>query len=247
MSKNNIKAITLRLLKNVRHFEFVRSILALLKNHRPGIEHIAEPLAEFETAVANEDAALDQVARYDTTGQIHEEDLRRDNAFHGAREIISNGLRHFDGNKRDAAVRLDSVFEDYKTVTRQPLPDESAHIHNLLQRLEKYQDDINELGLGDWITEMQQANDNVRSLTADRESEAAARAHLKMKTIRVEIDRLYSDVLVRLEACAILEGVEVYQSLFDEINARIAEYNTILAREKGRRNSKNIAKNETGE
>jgi hypothetical protein len=43
---------------------------------------------------------------YETTEDIHHEDGRRDNAFYRICEIIRSGHRHFDENKREAAVRL---------------------------------------------------------------------------------------------------------------------------------------------
>jgi hypothetical protein len=59
-----------------------------------------------------------------------------------------------------------------------------------------------------------------------------------MKLVRVETDKQYAEILTCLEAAAIIDGAETCKQLFDEINARIDEYNNILAREKGWRNSK---------
>jgi hypothetical protein len=233
-----IKSITLRLFRNNLHFGFQSSILLLLQNLGIGIAYIKEALTRFAALLVAEDDALDQTMRYDTTGSIHEEDHRRDIAFYGARENIRTFSRHFDDDKRDAAARLDLIFEDYKKAPKKALPDESVDIHNLLQKLALNNADVELLGLGDWIAEMQQANDNVIALTAERDSEAAARAQLKMKTVRVEVDQVYAEIIGRLEAAATLEGEEAYKTLFAEINARITEYNNILAREKGRRNSK---------
>jgi hypothetical protein len=92
--------------------------------------------------------------------------------------------------------------------------------------------DTDLLGLDEWITELKDANDRVRSLMTDRESEAATKAQYKMKLVRVETDKQYAEILTCLEAAAIIDGAETRKQLFDEINARIDEYNNILAREK---------------
>jgi hypothetical protein len=248
MKKKYIIFIDRGKLRNKLHAELLRSIVAYLQG-KVDIKYIEELLKQLAKLVTEEEEILILVSRYDATGPIHEDDHRRDSSFYGTREIIRTFFRHFDENKRAAAVRLDAVFEDYKTAPHQALPEESNAIGNLLLRLEKYQDDINLLGLVDWISEMKQANDSVRLLTVARESEAAARAQSKMKAIRTETDRVCSEIFNRLEAIAILEGVEAYQEVFNEINARITEYNTILAREKGRRNSKkeNAGKSEVAE
>jgi hypothetical protein len=236
--KRNLQSITLKSLRNNLHFEFLSSILALLLRLGAGIVHIAKLLVRLKELLLAEDVALDQTRRYDATGRIHEEDHRRDSAFYSIRDALRAFSRHFDAAKREAALRLDLIFEDFKNAPQKALPDESADIHNLLQRLENYLADIDLLGLGDWILELRQANDSVRLLTAERDSEAAARATLRMKTIRAEVDQTYYEIIGCLEAAATLEGLDAYSALFAEINARITEYNNILAREKGRRNSK---------
>ncbi|MDR1199496.1 MAG: DUF6261 family protein [Prevotellaceae bacterium] len=236
--KKFISSITLKNLRNNMHFAFMRSILELLQTQAANITHITEQMSAFAALVADEDAALDIVKRYELTEQIHDEDHRRDTAFYGMREIIRSCIRHFDPDKRDAAIRLDAVFEDYKKTPKKPLPEESADLHNLVQRIEALNADIALLGLGDWLNEMKQANNNVVAFTASRESEAAARAQFKMTNIRAEADAAYAEITARLEAAATLEGADTYKNLFGEINARIAEYNTIIVREKALRSAK---------
>ncbi|MDR2066079.1 MAG: DUF6261 family protein [Prevotellaceae bacterium] len=241
--KKLITSITLRNLRNNMHFAFMRSILELLQTKAATVTHIKQQLTAFAAVVADEDAALDIVKRYELTENIHAEDRRRDTAFYGMREIIRSCMRHFDADKRDAAIRLDAVFEDYKKTPKKPLPEESADMHNLIQRLETLTADIALLGLADWLNEMKQANSNVVAFTASRESEAAVRAQFKMTGIRIEADAVYAEITARLEAAATLESSDTYKILFGEINARITEYNTILMREKGLRQSNKNSEN----
>ncbi|MDR1222277.1 MAG: DUF6261 family protein [Tannerella sp.] len=216
----------------------MRSILELLLVLGTNISYIAELIQKFVGRVNDEDLALDQLKRYGTTEEIHNEDGRRDNAFRRICDIIRAGHKHFDESKRAAAVRLGAIVKEYKGTPNLPMPEESAAIHNLLQKFETVRADTDLLGLDGWITELKDANDRVRSLMTDRESEAATKAQYKMKLVRAETDRQYAEILTCLEAAAIIDGVDTCKQLFDEINARIDEYNNILAREKGWRNSK---------
>jgi hypothetical protein len=200
--------------------------------------HIADLLKRLSALLTAEDSALDQTKRFDTTAKIHEEDRRRDKAFYSIRDILRSFARHFDKARREAAARLNLIFEDYKKAPMKALLEESVDIHNMVQRLENCLADIDLLGLSDWINELREANENVQTLTAERDSEAAARMQLRMKTIRAEVDQTYIEIIACLEAAATLEGVENYKMLFAEINARITETKNVLAREKGRRNSK---------
>jgi hypothetical protein len=234
----HILQIAVKRLRNKLHFEFMRSILALLQTLGTNISYIAGLIQKFAVQVNEEDLALDRLKRYETTEDIHNEDGRRDNAFRRICDIVRAGHRHFNENKRAAAGRLGTVLKEYKGTPNLPLPEESAAIHNLLQKLETARTDVDLLGFGEWINELKDANDRVRSLMADRESEAATKARYKMKLVRAETDRQYAEILTCLEAAAIIDGEDSCRKLFDEINARIDEYNNLLAREKGWRNSK---------
>jgi hypothetical protein len=216
----------------------MRSILELLLALGTDISYIEGLIRKFADQVNEEDLALDLLKRYGTTEDIHHEDGRRDNAFRRICDLIRAGCRHFVEKKRAAAIRLDAIVKEYKGTSKLPIPEESAAIHNLLQKFDAARADVDLLGLGEWISELGDANDRVRSLMTDRESEAASKAQYKMKTVRTETDRLYAEILTCLEAAAIINGADIYRQLFDEMNARIDEYNNLLAREKGWRNSR---------
>jgi hypothetical protein len=237
--KKSIKIILVKRLRNSLHFEFMSSILVLLQTIGASISLITGLVHKFATLVGDEDIALDQLRRFDTTDEIHEQDDRRDNAFYQLCNYVRAGFKHFDENRREAAGRLHDILKDYKETPKLPLAEESAKLHNLLQKLETVRGDIDILGLGEWIYEMKDANDKVRSLMANRESETANKSQHKVKTVRAAVDEAYYEILTCLEAVTIVENPDVGKQLVAEINARIDEYNNVLAREKGWRNRKN--------
>jgi hypothetical protein len=236
--KRKIKSILVKKLRNNLHFEFMSSILALLQTLGTSISLIAGVLSKFATSVKEEDDALDLLKRYETTQEIHDEDGRRDNAFYQLYNIVRFNLKHFNEAKREAAIRLNNILREFKGTPKLPLAEESAAIHNLLQKLETVSADIVLLGLSEWVNEMKVANDKVRALMAERESEAAHKAQYKMKTIRATVDETYNEILACLEAASIVDNSDTCKQLLAEINARIDEYNNVLAREKGWRNSR---------
>jgi hypothetical protein len=233
----NIKSISVKKLRNNVHFEFMSSILALLQTLGATISLIAGVLSKFAALIKEEDDSLIQLRRYETTQEIHDEDGRRDNAFSRMYSLVRFGFKHFDETKRKAAERVYNIMKEFKNAPRLPLAEESAVIHNLLQKLETVSDDITLLGLGEWVSEMKDANGKVRALMAERESEAAYKTQHKVKTVRVAVDEAYHELLACLEVVAIVENSDACKQLLAEINARINEYNNVLAREKGWRNS----------
>jgi spore coat protein CotF len=244
MMKRKVKSILVKKLRNNLHFEFMSSILALLQTMGAAVSLIAGVLNKFAALVKEEDDSLDQLKRYETTQEIHEEDGRRDNAFYQVYNLIRSDIRHFNEAKRDAAERISNIMREFKGVPKLPLAEESAAIHNLLQKFETVSNDINFLGLNEWVDEMRDANEKVRTLMASRESEAANKAQHRVKVARAAVDEAYSEILTCLEAAAIVENPDNSALLIAEINARIDEYNNVLAREKGWRNSKKEANDE---
>jgi hypothetical protein len=233
-----IKLISVKKLRNNLHFEFMNSILVLLQTLGMTVGLIVNALQKFAERVKEEDDALDQLKHYETTQEIHDEDGRRDNAFSRMYSLARLELKHFDEAKRIAAERICSIMKEFRGAPRLPLAEESAAIHNLLQKLETVRYEIDILGLSEWVNEMKDANDKVRTLMASRESEVAHKAQHKVKTARAAVDEAYSEIITCLEAAAIVENSDSCEQLIAEINARIDEYNNVLAREKGWRNSR---------
>jgi hypothetical protein len=217
----------------------MNSILTLLQTLGTTISLITGVLlSKFAALVKEEDDSLDQLKHYETTQEIHDEDGRRDNAFYQLYNLVRSGAKHFDEAKRNAADRISNIMREFKGAPKLPMAEESAAIHNLLQKFEKVNADINLLGLNDWVDEMKDANDKVRTLMANRESEAAYKVQHKVKAARTAVDEAYSEIVACIEAAAIVENLNSSSPLIAEINARIDEYNNLLAREKGWRNSK---------
>jgi hypothetical protein len=231
--KRKVKSILVKKLRNNLHFEFMNSILTLLQALGTTISLITGVLSKFAALVKEEDDSLDQLKRYETTQEIHDEDGRRDNAFYQLYNLVRSGAKHFDEVKRKAAERISNIMREFKGAPKLPLAEESAAIHHLLQKLEKVSNDVNLLGLNDWVNEMKNANDKVRTLMANRESEAANKAQHKVKAARIAVDEAYSEIVACIEAAAIVENLDSSSPLIAEINARIDEYNNVLAREKG--------------
>jgi hypothetical protein len=69
--KRFIKSIYLRYFRNNLHFEFISSILHLLRTLGSGIAPVAEPVERLSALLAEEDTAIDIVRRYDITGKIN--------------------------------------------------------------------------------------------------------------------------------------------------------------------------------
>jgi hypothetical protein len=239
--KKFIQRVHTKSFRNKTHFELMTEIGIVLKGIAAAALKIAIQVSRFFELLADEDATVILIRKYETTEEISELDAKRDNLLKGIKNMLKAALRHFDPAVRDAAEKLMIVFNTYGEIARLPYDDETAAIYNLLQELDLRSAETATTGIAAWVDELRSTNEEFRTSMDTRYSEEAKRLQIKLRDVRKEIDAVYFDIVYRLEAGANLDGTEQYTEIFAEINARVSRYANILAHEKGRR-----AKKESG-
>lgn len=243
---NRLQVVRLR---NKTHFELMTELKDLFSGVDQDTFKIKELVAVFLTLLLDEDEAVVQMRKYETTEEIALTDKGRDAISKLIEYIVKTCEQLLNQEMKDAAKRLKKVLDTYGKIERLPYDEETAAIHNLLQELDKRRADVALVRADVWIDDLRSYNDNFRSLMKMRYSEEAQRMQLKMKEVREQVDEAYFDIVTRLEAGANFDGPEAYKELFAEINARLTRYANIMAQEKGRRQSNNGTANDedTGE
>jgi hypothetical protein len=226
--------------RNKTHFEFMSEVYATLSPADIALVKITEKIAHLAQLMAEEDIAVVQVRKYETTDDIALLDGDRDNIFRGTGNLLKSALRHFDPNVSEAAGRLKIIFDTYGNITRLTYDEETAAVDNLLQELDARPDEVGIIGIAAWVEELRRINGELHVLMTARYSEEAKRSHLQMRKVRAEVDTEYSEIIYLLEAAVALDDTNpAYEALFAELNARVTRYANILAQEKGRRKKKN--------
>ncbi|MDR0814371.1 MAG: DUF6261 family protein [Bacteroidales bacterium] len=234
--KKFVKRINLKYFRNKTHFEFMSEVYAALSSAGLALTKIVEKIAHLAQLLAEEDIAVVQVRKYETTDEIALLDGDRDNVFRGTVNLLKGALRHFDPLVSEAAGRLKIIFDTYGDITRLTYDEETAAIDNLLQELDARPADVGVTGIAAWVEELRRINGELHTLMTARYSEAANRSHLQMRKVRTAVDTDYCDIIYLLEAAVALDDTNpVYEALFAELNARVTRYANIMAQEKGRR------------
>jgi hypothetical protein len=234
--EKNILRIATGNLKNNAHFELLRELLGVLTQTTiPLPAKLAVRVRELTALVADEESALVQVQKYETTDAIADLDTERDNLGRGMADIQRAARRDFDPIVQAAAARLQAVFNTVGNVVRMPYDEETAAIDSLLQELDNRAADVATVGLTRWANELRRVNGELHTLFTARYSEEAQRSHVKLHDVRRQVDIANLDTFRLLEAAAALDEADTYKTLFAEINARISRYKTLLAQAKGRR------------
>ena len=232
----SIKKINNTQLRNNEHFQFHTEFYDLVRVENPATLNILDQFDDFDTHYWNEDKALQKISKNATTEQITNYDKDyRDPTFRGLVATNKAALNHFDPEVVMAAKRLKIVFDTFGDVAKLSFNEETSAIYNLVQELNKnYAADLQKVGLTQWVATLDAQNKEFEALVKSRNDENAAKTELKMKEMRIETDKSYNVIVVRINASIVLEGEDVYASFVKKLNTFIDKYNTTIAQRRGR-------------
>ncbi|MCL2282366.1 MAG: DUF6261 family protein [Fibromonadales bacterium] len=220
-------------LRNDAHFQFHTEFktLYMAKLFEDTAPASLKLLDKYLSSYADEDTALKKIRKSHLTEQIQAADKVRDDVFSGMAEQNSALLKHYDTAKREAANRLQIVFNTYGNVARKSLNEETSAIYNLLQDLRspKYQADTTAVGLTEWATELETRNKALEALVRERDSETDSKTDIVLKEARNALDDVYNELTERAEAFALVgTNPAPYVALIEAFNVVVDRFNRLL-------------------
>ena len=174
------------------------------------------------------------VTASELTAKLAEADRERDNLLVGTMETIRNGERHYDPDRRTAAATLVPIVNAYSGIQTRPIDDETGLVNNFIQDLreEKNSAYLAALGLDDWLTALETANNQCATLTVQRSNGITETG--ASKAARLTLNTAYADLVELLNALAVVnDDNAAYAELFGKINNRIKHYEDVLANRAG--------------
>ncbi len=227
--------INLSHLHNEEHLQFATEFADLVKQFGAAALNIEQVFGAFVACVEQEQQALQVILKSATSQQLADADNQRDQIFRGLSDALKSALNHFDPAKHAAAVHLKIAFDQYGNIARKPYDQETAAINKLVQEAQTtYANDINLLGLSDWIAELANRNQAFDTLMKSRYTEDANKTELRMQHVRTDADASFRAIADRLDALMLINGTEAHEPFVRELNSRIEKYNNTLAQRKGR-------------
>ena len=168
---------------------------------------------------------MNKIAKSALTAKIRKADRARDNTYIGMRRINKASLRHHSAAVREAAARLETVFGAYGNIPRIRFNEQTSAITNILQELKgRFAEDTEQVGITDWVTELEARNNTFMDLMRERFSETANRVTIVLREARAEVDAVYFAIRKRINALVVVEGDALYEEFIRHLNAVIAEY-----------------------
>ena len=236
-----IKNIYLHNFRNDEHFQFIQFVIALVGEVGAAALKVVAQLAVLVARHAEEDEALKKITKSALTAQINEADRERDGVFRGLVNAVRSFLHHYNPAAREAATRLVIALDTYGNVAQKSHIEETSAIYNLVKDLrEKYTDDVQAMGLGGWLDELEARNVAVEGLLEGRADEGAGRTSLILKEVRAEVDEAYLALAAMVSAQGLVASVgsdaaavAMYEGFVRRLNERIDMLNQALAIRRG--------------
>jgi hypothetical protein len=231
--KNVIVRIDYSRLRNEVHVELHGTANTVILKFSPDTLGIRKQYDVYKPALDEEVSLLDIVKKSGYTGEIEEQDMRRDTVFRGFADAVKSAGNHFDPDKRNAATRILIVLENYGNIASRPLDQETAAIDAMYREFGSgdYPTLITLLNLSDWLAQLNLENQRFKELMLARYSEASKRPTSTMRAARTKVDKAFHDIVNTVEALVTLNGIEAYEPFIKELNTVVERYKNILARQ----------------
>ena len=217
--------INIQRMNNGAHFTFVSNILARAEADTTVKGKASELVSNFKAAVAAEDEALKISQKSLLTDEIAKADSDRDALYAGYKKAVEGFLAMPIADMAQAAKVLAQHIKDYKINTAGQLDKETGLLVNFVSDLEdKYAAQVAKLGLTAFVTNLNEANERVRTLTLQRTNEKIGITVGALKAARTASDDAYRALVKMVNALALVYGEKDYTAFIDYANTEITHY-----------------------
>lgn len=220
-----IKGIAISRLSNGAHYNFVQTTLERIEECEAAASRLSADIAVLRAAFSREEATLRVVRKSRLTEEIVQGDAMRDSSYSSYKMAVKGLLSLPEGEMKAAAGRLWNHIKSCRIVTTDQRDKQTGMMTSFIESLEgKYAADVAMLGLSTLVATMKEANEKVRLLTSERDTENSVKTVGATKAARLATDNAYRTLIDKVNALALLEGDEEYAELIDAMNAQITRY-----------------------
>ena len=228
--------------------EYVLQALKLITDFRnsgeEGVSQLptkVEPAyTSFKDSVTAVDDAYKLSRASDYTQKIADEDDRRDNLYKQLVSLLKMFKRFgYDTEKKAAADYLWNIVKKYNVDPGENYSEESSKLQQMLQELHADTQaglHITLLGLDSLITQLDTANEQVRTLMGQRNDERMQIEKAALANAREHADQAYRDLILALNASAVMDDdAHRFDALFSQVNELIKYYRLYVVPKGGKK------------
>ena len=228
--------------------EYVQQVLKLFTDFRNSGEEgqsqlpvKVEPVyTSYKDSVTAVDDAYKLSRASDYTQKIADEDDRRDNLYKQLVSLLKMFKRFgYDTEKKAAADYLWNIVKKYGVDVNENYSEESSKLQQMLQELHadtQAGQHLTLLGLESLVTQLNTANEAVRTLMGQRNDERMQIGKAALATAREEADQAYYDLILSLNASAVMdENPTRFDELISQVNELIKYYRLYVVPKGGKK------------
>ena len=217
--------------------EYVQQVLKLFTDFRNSGEEgqsqlpvKVEPVyTSYKDSVTAVDDAYKLSRASDYTQKIADEDDRRDNLYKQLVSLLKMFKRFgYDTEKKAAADYLYNIVKKYNVDPGENYSEESSKLQQMLQELStdaQAGQHLTLLGLDSLITQLNTANEAVRTLMGQRNDERMQIEKAALANAREHADQAYRDLILSLNASAVMDDSPTrFDELISQVNELIKYY-----------------------
>ena len=228
--------------------EYVQQVLKLFTDFRNSGEEgqsqlpvKVEPVyTSYKDSVTAVDDAYKLSRASDYTQKIADEDDRRDNLYKQLVSLLKMFKRFgYDTEKKAAADYLYNIVKKYGVDVNENYSEESSKLQQMLQELHadtQAGQHLTLLGLESLVTQLNTANEAVRTLMGQRNDERMQIEKAALFNAREHADKAYRDLVLSLNASAVMDDdAHRFDELIQQVNELIKYYRLYVVPKAGKK------------
>jgi hypothetical protein len=227
---------------NGEHVEFHVESHEQLNQENPAALGISEQTVIYGNAINEEKQSIAVFSASELSSESLRLDQVRGKAYSAFKAWLKVYANDTDSSLSEAAERLLFVVRKSAIDVGDPLSlgltKETSAINSLLQSLEPFRSEIELIGAANKLEALAAANRAFERLQIERNIEKAGKRSGNVKEARVATDAAYNAIVERINALALLQGSETFESFIRKQNTVIDKYSNLVAQRKGRTKTK---------
>lgn len=219
-----ISSVSLERFSNGAHFVMMGDVLKHAEADPKIKQKVGNLIDDLKTAFAQEDEALRISQKNLKTDDIAAADALRDNIYRGYKKAVKAYLSFPLPEQAGHAKVLWQHMADYKIDPTMQLDKETGMLINFIDDLEKkHSAAVSALNLTAFVTQLKQANEQVRTLTGERTDERSTIVVGALRQARTSVDEAYRKLIQMVNALALVENDSAYLPFIQFMNQEIKQ------------------------
>ena len=222
---------------NDEHIQFNKDVLTVCEDSNTETLQIQNQFDALKAGTEHLESSFLHLRGSELTQKIIDEDEKRDELIIGIEKVADGFTRHFNPKHAEAADLLLRHIQKYgHNIARMNYQAETTALNDLIDFVKndkKMQTAVSVLGFNEWFEKLEEYNTQFNRLYIQRVKEEAGKPVLSLKVLRKDSIQHFKDLSKYIEAQALINPSEQYETVMKEINKLIDKYNRLRRKSKG--------------